>query len=847
MVELRVLGPLQLSASDDRNIEPLVRQSKRTALLAYLAAALPRGEHRRDKLLALFWPESDHAHARNALNQALHVLRSTLGEQAILPRGDGAVGIAPGAVWCDAVAFEAALDAGRPAEALALYRGDLLDGFFVSAAPEFEQWLDQERARLRQRASEGAWALAEARAAEGEALEAARWARRAADLLPADEAVVRRLMKFLYAIGDRAAAVRAYEGFALRLTQEYDLEPGAETQALASAIRQEQPHVPALASLTLPAPPFRTVLVGFRRGLPLSRLAATALAVAGLAAGAWAWLRFADPAPSPVVRFALEFAGLPPVATGVGGSTIALSPDGEHLAYLGAGEQGTQLFLRAMDGLETLPIAHTRGALLPFFSPDGESLGFVVRNTIRKVALRGGPAITVSTVSTNVPGASWGPNGVIVFATPAGLWRVAVDGGEPTMLAGADTARGERYRWPHVLPSGRAAVFTRVDDTGFHLAAVSLETGVVQPLGLEGTSPRFVPPGHLVFARLDGALLAVSFDPRTLRIAGAVMPVADGVLVGIAGDAKLGTSSTGALAYVPGPSDRALVVVNRAGRVETPSEPGRFGSPRFSPDGSKIATAIVPSGGDQPDIWLLDLVPNNRRRVTFESGNVGPVWSHDGRRIAFSSKPGGRPFGFAIRWIAPDEGDSEETLAAPKLGQFPSGFTPDGRTLVFQRRDPDTQGDIWILPLEGDRTPKAYLRGPAHERAAALSPDGRWLAYVSDESGRDEVYVRAFPDPGPPVQISPDGGGEPRWAPSGREIFYRSDEGMVAVALEAASALRVGRREVLFDDDPYISWRDGATYDVHPDGRRFLMIRRGSEARDVIVVLNAFDSLGPGR
>ncbi|HEU4747511.1 MAG TPA: BTAD domain-containing putative transcriptional regulator [Gemmatimonadaceae bacterium] len=245
VLELRILGPLQLGSPQlgspgGRNVESLVRQSKRAALLAYLAAAMPRGAQRRDKVLALFWPELDESHARAALNQALYVLRTALGERAIVSQGDAEVGLSGEAVWCDATAFEAALDAGRPGEALALYRGDLLDGFFVSGAPEFEHWVDQERMRLRERASEGAWALAEAKAAEGDAVEAGRWARRAADLLPADEAMVRRLMEFLNRLGDRAAAIRAYEAFAWQLAHQYELEPSAETQALSAAIRQEE-------------------------------------------------------------------------------------------------------------------------------------------------------------------------------------------------------------------------------------------------------------------------------------------------------------------------------------------------------------------------------------------------------------------------------------------------------------------------------------------------------------------------------------------------------------------------------------------------------------------------------
>ena len=240
MVELRILGTLELSASDGRDLESLARQSKRTALLCYLAAAVPQGLHRRDTLLALFWPELDDSHARAALSQALYVLRNELGEQAIVTRGDGEVGLSRDVVWCDVHAFETALDDGQLAEALALYRGGLLNGVSLGDAPEFGRWVDQERDRLRERAAEGAWAWGEARAAAGDVLQATRWARWAAALSPADEAVIRRLMIFFRRLGDRAAALRAYEAFADRLSREFELEPSSETRTLAEEIRSER-------------------------------------------------------------------------------------------------------------------------------------------------------------------------------------------------------------------------------------------------------------------------------------------------------------------------------------------------------------------------------------------------------------------------------------------------------------------------------------------------------------------------------------------------------------------------------------------------------------------------------
>jgi len=843
VVELRVLGALRVAASDGRAVEPLVHQAKRAALLAYLAAATPRGLHRRDRLLALFWPELDQARARAALNQAVYVLRAILGDDALVPHRDGAVGLTD-VVWCDAAAFEVALDAGRPAAAMALYRGDLLDGFFISDAPEFERWLDGERARLRQRACEGAWALAEAKAAEGDVLEAERWASRTGELAPADEAVIRRLMSFLHKLGDRAAAIRVYESFVAQLKEEYDLDPSAETQAVAATIRQEEQRSPALRSVQPVATPVPTLVVpARRRRLPLGWIAAV-VGVAAVAAGAWVWLRPRAP-PLPLVRFTLEFAPGQQMASAIGGTTIAVSPDGSHLVYLGWGPQGYQLFLRSMDQVEAVPIPHTRGAHLPFFSPDGKWLGFVMGNAIRKVSLSGGPAITVCQVATNVPGASWSPNDVIVFATPAGLWRVPASGGTPRLVAASDTSRGHRYRWPQVLPNGRVAVFTRVDERGFQLAAVSLETGTVVPLAVEGTSPHFLTPGHLLFARSDGALLAAALDQHELRITGPALPVTEGVLVGIAGAAMLGVSHGGTLAYVPEPSrDRTLAIVNRSGDAETVPVMARgFSAARFSPDGRRIAAVLSGEGGDQPDIWVLDRDANTFRRLTSDSGSLDPVWSPDGRRIAFATKPGGRHVGRAVRWIPAGGADSAETLLPFGFGQHLAAFTPDGRALLLQIRSTVSGWDVWILPLPGERTPQPYLRGPSDEHSPTVSPDGRWLAYVSDEAGQNEIYVRPFPMPGDPVQVSSGGGREPRWASSGRELFYRSQRGMVAVPVSTSPSFRAGRGTALFDDKPYLSHEVGAAYDVHPDGRRFLMIRRGAETPQVVVVLNWFDQL----
>lgn len=844
MFDLRVLGPPSITATDGRGVEALVRQPRRIALLAYLAAGANR---RRDRLLALFWPESDETHARASLSQALYMLRRALGEDAIVSTSDDELELNPEIVACDVAAFEAALAAGRPEQALALYRGDLLDGFFINAAPEFERWVDDERARLKRRAADAAWSLAETNADAGgsRVIEAERWARTAAELLPTDEAVVRRLMSFLLRLGDRAAAIHAYEGYARRLAQEYDLQPSDETSALAAAIRREQ----APAS-TASVPRFHGSAVPAAARVETRRIRLTWVAgaiAAGVVSAMAAVTVLGEPSlpDQPTTRFTLTFAGQPALAGGIGGTTIALSPDGDHLVYLGDGPQGggDQLFLRPMNGLDAEPIPHTRGARHPFFSPDGEWLGFLVGDSLRKVRIGGGPAVPIATVSTNVPGASWGENDVIVFATPSGLWQVPASGGEPKVLARSDTARGERFRWPDVLPGGHAVLFTRVDRTGFHLAALSLADRDVIPLSVQGTHPRFVEPDHLIYSRTDGVLLRVPFDPRTLRIGsgeGAV-PITDGLFVGIAGNAKLGVSRTGALAFVPEFRAGQLVVVDRLGRADTVRIASqRFHSPRFSPDGRFIVTSILAPDGSQ-DLWVVDRERATMRQLTFDSGSVAPVWSPDGRRIAYSRKPSARGFGFEISSIAVDGIQEPEVIVPPAVDQFAGGFSPDGEWLVFERMDPGSGKDIWIVPLRGERRPRRYLDGRFNEYAPAVSPGGNWLAFVSDEGGRDEVYVVSFPRPGVPVQITFDGGRRPRWA-SGRELVYRTTNGFTVVDLQTNQpTLRVNsRRRSFASGHAPAPVPGGEAYGVHPDGNHLVVVSSAPRSGDVMVLLNWF-------
>lgn len=822
------------------------RQSKRVALLAFLAAANPKGPHRRQQLLSLFWPDSDEPRARAALNQALHVLRSEIGPRIFEGRGRDEVAIDPDAVWCDAAAFDDALDAGRCEEALSLYAGDFLEGFHVAGAPDFERWVDQERARLRLRASDAAWDLAERRASEGDPTAAARWATRAAELVPGDEAVARRLMLFLASVGDRSAAIRAYETFVQCLAEEYDLEPSAETEAIAARIREEDlttitaaqgpPEPPAPASPGLPpwqAPPPR----GARRARWPVTTGALGVAAFGLGA-AWATLQLEPRDPPPAATLPVDLDLSPPLASGIAGTTVVLSRDGASLVYVGRGADGPELFLRSTDRLEAVTVAGSHDATHPFFSPDGEWLAFVQGNALEKVRVEGGEPIEVTRIDAEVQGASWTDDETIIFATMAGLWQVPAAGGAPHLLAPSDAEKGEHYRWPDALPGSEAAVMTIASPAGFELATVSFADGAVQRLGIGGTSPRFIESGVLVFARLDQTLLVVPFEPPALRVTGPVKSAMERVHVGLAGAAKVGVArATGALAYVPAQPANALYLVGPT-EAEPVVTPGGWLVPgRFSPDGDVFFTTYRPEG-IWPDIFAVNLDDGAMLRLTADSGSATPIPSRDGRRLAYASRPGGRGVGYEIRLLDLDGSAPPETLLDAAVGQRPTDFTADDRGILFVRIDPATLRDVWVLWLDGSGEPRPYLRGPGHEHGADVSPDGKWVAFVSDGTGRDEVYLATFPNASDWIRVSSAGGREPRWAPEGDVLYYRTDEGLVVVAVGPGVVPDIGPARVVLDDAPYDVSLWGTSYDIHPDGERFALASSGPPSADLVLVLN---------
>jgi serine/threonine-protein kinase len=578
----------------------------------------------------------------------------------------------------------------------------------------------------------------------------------------------------------------------------------------------------------------------WRRALPWSLIL---MAVVVLLMAVWIFLRPTSLTQGPVTRFLV----VPPSNERLvsrWGPRVALSPDGTRFVYVGFGEFYSQLYVRAMDQLEARSIPGTEDASAPFFSPDGQWIGFRAEGKLKKVALAGGPPRSIADAPSRVRGASWGPNDQIVFAATdnSGLSQVSAAGGVPQVISTPDIENGEAgHLWPEILPGGKAVVFTSWSGSleGARIGVLSLETGEVKRLPVGGTYPRYANTGHLVYGGVDGSLVAVRFDLARLEVIGSPVPILEGIMVKREGSAEFTLSHNGSLVYLRGPADHGmLVMVDRRGMARPLMEkPGHFHEPRFSPDGQHIALTTLEGGSH--NIWIYDLEQGTLSRLTFEEG-ASPAWTPDGSRVAFSNRAGTG----GLFWISADGSSPAEPLLTAEHYQLDQGpWSPDGQLLVFTERNSTTGRDIWVLPLKGERTPRPFLQTQYMEVSPMLSPDGRWLAYGSNESGRYEVYVRAFPDSGGGKwQISTEGGTEPLWAPNGRELFYRSGDTMVAVVIEAEPMFRVGTRSVLFEV-AYAHRVSATNYDIHPDGERFVMVKSEEVSPELIVVLNWFDEL----
>jgi serine/threonine protein kinase/Tol biopolymer transport system component len=526
---------------------------------------------------------------------------------------------------------------------------------------------------------------------------------------------------------------------------------------------------------------------------------------------------------------------------GIGRTAVAISPDGSVLAYAAERNGKSQLFLRALSQFDGRPIPGTEGAYSPFFSPDGRSLGFFSENKLKKVSLQGGEPVTLC--EARIPhGGSWGPDDTIVFADSEGvsLSRVSASGGAKEVLPNKSE---DRAFYPQFLPGGKAVLYsinTQYNPDYGQIVVLSLATGERRIVLEGGTNPRYSASGHVVFARA-GAILAAPFDLSRLEVTGPAVTLIEGLRIEEWGAAQFALSADGTLVYVSGGPAwiGKLTWVDHQGISKPLAAPAQaYGPVSLSPDGQRLA---VPIAGSTSDVWVYELSRGTFTRLTVEGSNYRPLWTPDGRRVVYYRISG--PNQFQMVWQLADGSDVAEVLTTSK-SSLPGSWSPDGKIIAFQIYSPDTGFDLWMLPMEGDRKPSLWLKTKFNEWGPVFSRDGKWIAYVSDESGQYEVYVRPYAGPGGKRQISTTGGEEVLWSRDGRSLYYREGLKWLSVAVQTQPEFRAEAPKVMFEG-PYLNV-PGVSYDVAPDGQHFIMIEENQKqapTTQLNVVLNWFEEL----
>jgi serine/threonine-protein kinase len=561
----------------------------------------------------------------------------------------------------------------------------------------------------------------------------------------------------------------------------------------------------------------------------------------------------ATPSARPMTRFVVQ----PPPASPII-RAFALSRDGNQLVFAAQESAGTpwRLFVRRFDQFDTMPLVGTEGAHEPFFSPDGQWIGFDTDDTLKKISATGAvPPVVLADVG-GIMRATWTDQNTIIVSTPNhGLQRVPAAGGPPTAMTTLDSSRHERdHHNPELLPGGKAVLFTiheqRESGDTFRIAAQALASGERRILIDQGFDAHYLPTGHLVYANGTG-ILAVPFDAQTLEVIGNPVKLLDGVAtVPADGIGGFSVSSTGTLVFLAerAMADRTLVWVDRSGKETTlPVARRPFTISRLSPDGRRIAfTALTSSSAETADISTYDIATDRARRVSFEPDSVGPIWTPDGLRVTYTSVD---ERAWRLLSVPADGTTPPQSLVESRNQVYAASWTPDSRALLYLER-PAGRNQIMEVEPGGQPRPLAVDHGPpfANVSGPALSPDGRWLALVGVEAGRSigNIYVEPFKRSGPRFQVTVDGGIQPLWRRDGREIVYRSGDAMYSVAVEGDREFVAAKPVLLFHG----SYRRGAPtspdYDVAPDGSRFLMVRMGDDElapRRLNVVVNWSEEL----
>jgi serine/threonine-protein kinase len=527
---------------------------------------------------------------------------------------------------------------------------------------------------------------------------------------------------------------------------------------------------------------------------------------------------------------------------------LALSPDGRSMVYVGAAAAGRMLYLRRAEHAKPQPIPGTTGGGQPFFSPDGKWVGFSTGAKLMKVALDGGPPVEIAEAPADhaIGAASWFPNGLILVNLVGrnsgftGLWSVPGTGGTLKLVSEPDTLKGELARVQALLHAdGRTMLFISIPKKdrfkGAHLAVASVDGGPVTDLGLPAVYPLGFVDDQVVYVRPDGAVLAVRFNARSRRVEGSPLPLLDGITLNNAGVPEAALSRSGTLAYTAGGSDQTLSWVDEHGVArQAAPEVFRFSVPRVSPDGKRIAVwrreADGTGGGD---VWIYELATSTWTRLTHDTSGYYPEWSPDSRTIYFTR---GRDSSYAL-WRQPVDGSRPPEHLFHQRDLDGYIVMRDG-SIVYNASPPKGTPHLFIRALDGDTTPRRVAGFEGGEWSPRLSPNGKFLAYLSEESGADQIYVRPFPGPGPRLQVSSESGStEPVWSPDGQRLYFRVGDVFYAATIAFTPSLAVTSRVRLFQG-PYDEEWDVPNYDVAPDGKQLLMVRLSSDQRQVVVVVN---------
>jgi serine/threonine protein kinase len=514
-------------------------------------------------------------------------------------------------------------------------------------------------------------------------------------------------------------------------------------------------------------------------------------------------------------------------------SAVAVSPDGKQFVYT----TPKGLYLRFIDELTAKPIAGTEGNLeTPFFSPDGKWIGYWSRldSKLKKISISGGAPVTLCDAGM-ILGADWGADNTIVYGKiSGGIMRISGGGGktEPIIKAGA---------LPNILPGGKSVLYTGPQ---LKIMVQSLKSGETQEL-FAGYAARYLPAGYLVYS-VENNVFAVPFDADKLKVSGEPVSVIEGVLRFLI--PQYAVSDSGMLVYIPGTASSAIIQltplwVDRKGKEEPlAAAPNAYFFPRISPDGTRVAFSV--GGPRQSDIWIWNLARKNLTRLTFDSFGAVALWAPDGKRIAYASEADG-----GVYWKASDgTGKIDRLASVPGALLYPWSWSNKGKTLVLEDYSGGGSNNIGSMSLEGDRKWKPLLQEKYAERQPQISLDGRYIAYSSNESGKQEVYVRPFPDvdSGGRWQVSTDGGENPLWSPDGRELFYRNGDAIMAVSVIKDPSFSIETPKILFRGKYFSPGTTvGTSWDISPDGKRFLMMKENAVGgpRKINIVLNWFEEL----